>query len=491
MWEIARKRRPMLRALLVGPIAVALMAIGVPATASAAPTGQLVGLVTADGGPLASALVTMTPVTGTGQPAGTPEVTFTDASGRYRFDDLPDQLVKLHVRGPLGSDLADLHWPAAYSFSRAATIRLLGSRVTADLDLTQGGSIEGRVVDSVTGAPVSGARVTAHLPGEASGPGVGRIAQPSRAGGFALSNLPPVPLQLRIELPPGSPHLVPAAESAARSGDLLIDGAAVTSGMAIKLRRGAEIRGTVTDDSGAPLAGARVRLLGCSPRCPPPTLTDASGAYRLGQVPPGSGWRVAAVPGQGLLGASFPGSGTPTPIGRQWVGAGDVVDGVDITLTRAAFLDVELSTDVADQPVRAVVQLIRGATIYNQYIALGVDGDDAGRTTGDLLRVRVGPVPPGEYSLRIRTGAPTIGQLPTRWVSTSAVEATPTIRLAAGDEAAVAVRISPATDPGGDPVVRDAGVATGAATGPEQPGTWPGLRQGFLAPHGAGTLPLG
>jgi hypothetical protein len=493
-------RRP-LRAALVGVLATALVAVALPAAGSAPTTGDLMGLVTAEGRPVGNALVTMTPVTRAGEPAGSPALRYTDSSGRYLFSDVPEGEVKVQARGPLFGDLADVFWPAAHSFARAGMIQITGSPVTADLDLPRGGSVEGGVVDATTGAPVMGARVTAHLPEEPPVPGVGSIGQPAGIGGFALSNLPPALLRLSVELPPGSPYLAPALDPASRSADLLVDGGADTSDLAIALRRGAEIRGRVTDDSGAPLVGTEVRLRGCAPTCPAPATTDATGAYRLVGVPPGTGLRVVAVPGQGLLGPSFPNSGLSTPIDQPRVDAGDVIDSVDITLTRAAFLTIEVQGLQGDLPVPAVLQLITGGRIYNQYVAIGADSDLPDRAPGDPVRVRVGPVPPGGYALRIRPGAVTIGQLPTRWLSTAGDDAPPTVfdlaagvetevvvRLGAGDEAAgwpadaaARWRAGALDDPGGG--TEQVGAAADGPTGPPPTGGWPGLRQGFLAPH--------
>jgi hypothetical protein len=497
--------RRLLRAVLVGVLVATVSALGSPAIAATPATGELRGLVTSEGRPLGSVLVAMTPVDLAGAPSGAAELTFTDASGRYRFTAPADGAVKLHVSGPPDGDLADTWWPTEYTFARAGTILITSSPVSADVDLRRGGSVEGTVVDAATGTPIDGARVTASLPDEPPAVGVVGIGALTGAGVFRIAPLPPVPLQLAVELPPGSPYLTPAQDPG-QFAELAIDGSANTSDLTIALRRGAEIRGRVTDDSGAPLAGTEVRLKGCSPTCPAPATTDATGAYRLVGVPPGTGFRVVAIPGQGLLGPSFPSSGLSTPIDAPRVEAGDVIDSVDIALTRAAFLTLEVQGLSGDLPVPAVLQLITGGRIYNQYVAIGADSDLRDRAPGDPVRVRVGPVPPGQYALRIRPGAVTIGQLPTRWVSTARDDATPTIELAAGVETDVVVRLGagadaarwpadaaaswPAAaldDPGGgadQDAAPQEGATQGAGSGAAPSGGWPGLRQGFLAPQG-------
>ena len=121
----------------------------------------------------------------------------------------------------------------------------------------------------------------------ASDPSAGNVgaALPGEGPGrFSLTGLPPVPLHLRVALPPDNAYVASSADLSGASGALGIDGGASTTGLTITLRRAAAITGTVRDDAGTPVAGADVRLMGCLPACPPHATTDALGRYRLADV---------------------------------------------------------------------------------------------------------------------------------------------------------------------------------------------------------------
>ena len=467
-------------ALVLGLVAL----LGPATTATAAePDGTVVGTVTGDGEGLANAWVTLTPVDSQGWATGQVQRTVTDGSGRYEFPGLPRGAVKVQVRAPLLGEFADAFWPEAFTFAGAGVLEVAAGTVTADVDLPVGGEVQGLLLDARTGAPIQGALVTATLDGDGSSGGLGTAGPVDGPGRFSLSGLPPVPLQLAVTLPGGSPYLAPSADRSGSSSALRIDGGARTTGVVIRLRRAAEIRGTVLDDAGAPVAGARVRLSGCLPACPTHATSDASGRYRLEAVAPGTGLGVVAVPGGGLLGPWYPnreGSARATDLR---VGEGDVVDAPALTLTRAAFLTLTLADPPPDQPVRVVVRLVSTGTTYSQYFATSPSGGSgSGGAPGGAVRLRVGPVPPGAYSLSVTPGVTDIGHLPARWVTDSGIPTTPTIELAAGQEAEAVVRVTPAG------AVRevDLGPLPGRLAGspPDSPGAWPGLAQGFLAATG-------
>ncbi len=99
----------------------------------------------------------------------------------------------------------------------------------------------------------------------------------------------------------------------------------------------------------------------------------------------------------------------------------------------------------------------------------------AGPPPADSIRLTVGPVPPGEYSLGVRLGAADAGYLPTRWVTDSGIPSGPTIRLAPGEENRSVVSLAPGGEVTGADVVPPEG---------DPPGGWPGLAPGFLSPTG-------
>jgi hypothetical protein len=194
---------------------------------------------------------------------------------------------------------------------------------------------------------------------------------------------------------------------------------------------------------------------------------------------------VVAQPAWGLLGPWYPSREVTARVGDLTVAEGEVVDAGDLTLTRPAFVSLDVRGADLAQPVRAIVQLTTPGRTYSQYfagLAIGLPGSPgepgdaadpaAGRLPADSIRLNVGPVPPGEYSVGVRVGVADAGYLPTRWVTDSGIPSGPTIRLAAGEENWSVVSL----DPRGQ--VLDEAVVL---ADPDPSGGWPGLTQGFLA----------
>jgi hypothetical protein len=365
-------------------------------------------------------------------------------------------------------------------------IEVADRTTTADLDLPAGGSASGQVVEARTGAPVVGARVTASIADDRASGSVGSIGPVGGPGQFSLTGLPPVPVELSVALPPGSPFLPPQARPGA-GGSLRLDGGAITTDLTIGLRRSATISGTVRDDAGAPVVGADVRLVGCLPGCPRHATSDALGHYRLEGVAPGSGLAVVAQPAWGLLGPWYPSREATARVADLDVGEGDALESVDLALTRPAFVTLDVLGAGRAEPLRAIVRLTTTGRTYSQYFATrpAATADPPAPPVADPLRLSVGPVPPGEYSLSISLGVADIGYLPTRWVTDTGTPATPTITLAPGERNSSVIRLA-TTD--GQPDVEVA--ASGSPTpGSPTPGDWPGLTRGFLDPRPGPTWP--
>lgn len=453
---------------IVGTLLAVLVSLALVAPASAGPAGSVSGIVTGAGRGLANVWVTATPVTDVGTQAGASIVAITDDSGRYEFPDVDSPSVKIHVISPLSGEYVTTYWPQAYSFAAAGIISLTGQPVAADLDLLPGGSVAGLVRDATTGVPLDGAQITATIANDPSSRALATDVTTDVTGTFSISGLPPVPIDLTVEPPPGSAYVSP---DGGPTGDgLRIDGSSDTTGRVIRLRPGAEIRGRVLDDSGAPVARASVRAVGCSPTCMSEAISDSSGAYRLVGVAPGTGLRIEAVPGQGLLSRWFPAGDTAAPTTTLTAEAGDVIDDVDIVLIRAAHLTVHVLGTRRAEPLRAIVWLRTTGRTYGQYFAHR-PGDGSGLPS-EPVRLRVGPVPPGEYAVSISPGAQNPGHLPARWVTSSADAPTGgTIQIAPGQDAEAIVQLATA---GGTPDAVPADATRDRAN------TWPGLDGGFL-----------
>lgn len=446
-----------------------------PTAAGDQPGGTLTGTITGNGAALANTWVTLTPVDSRGRPTGPAQRTVTGATGRYEFPALPTGPVKLQARAPLAGTLVDTFWPRAYTLDSAQVLEVTPGTLRADLDLPEGGSAQGQVVEARTGLPVVGARVTAAIEGDPARVGTARAG--TGPGRFWLGALPPVPVELSVWVPPGSPYLALVAGRSGIEPSVRLDGGASTTGLTIGLLRAAEITGTVRDDAGAPVVGAEVKLVGCLQACPAPARADAAGRYRLEGVAPGSRLSVVAQPAWGLLGPWYPSREATTRLTADLdVGEGEVVESVDLTLARPAFLSLDVVGAGRVDPLRAIVRLTTTGRTYSQYFNdRSVAGSPASGDSADSIRLVVGPVPPGEYSVSIDLGVADPGYLPSRWVSDSGTPSTPTIRLTAGEGNRSVISFA-SGDGGSDRAPAPAGSSLA-------PG-WPGLALGFLDPTG-------
>jgi hypothetical protein len=357
-------------------------------------------------------------------------------------------------------------------------------------------------VDSATGAAVPDAQVSAVI---AASPDAGPVG--SSQGGapatFAITGLPPVPMELRVRLPPTSDHLKRGPGQWQQG--VLIDGAAATTGVSIALLRGAQISGTVRDDRGEPVAGASIKVVGCMPHCPLIATSDASGGYRVVGVTPGSRLGVVAWKGDQLVRQWYPGRDNASRATDIALGAGDALDGIDFALRRAAFMTVRVSAADSGAPLPgAIVLLVSSEDPFDRRYALRVRDHPGHMRLGPLhsgsyrLTVMPGSANPGYDALEGSTGpggapAGTIDIGPeddlTLDVSLPRVAGSPTAQDAAGQDPTPPGSSSGSGGPGeqGGPGAQcSVGdrfcLAQQTKDGP--PVGWPGLLSGFLAPTG-------
>lgn len=500
---------------------VAALMLALPAgPAGAELVGAISGVVTADGRPVANAWVSIIPVTPTGFWAGRGVVVATDEQGRYRVADVYTDFVKIQVRGPAG--LATTYWPDAHTFGEARALRVTGSGTRADVALAAGRTVRGAVVDHVTGQPVVGAVVTALA---SSGSDLERVgsAGPWNAtepGSFTLADVPPVPVVLWVQPPPGSRYLHQWYDDAAAVGGARwIEAGPAAAGLRVRLREGAVLSGTVRDDTGAPVPGAEVSVLGCRGLCPRHAVTDADGGYRFDAVVPGRGMRVRAdAQAGGYLGGWYRESAGEGEA-RIDLAAGQSREGVDVVLTRGALLVVEVLDDRTGAPlagVSAELQSLDSPNVgYPSHSADDVqapgsaayvpppdapaglpldpsaapqgtagDGADPLAATPDALLF--GPVPPGSYRLTLYPGTGNSAFLPVTWGAASGVADDGRISLDPGQRAQATVRLVPACP---DPSPESPGPGRSCQPQPGQqppsagpPSGWPGLSAAFLGP---------
>jgi hypothetical protein len=510
-------------------LATAVLAFVPALPAEAELLGSIKGVVTAGGQPVANAWVAAMPVTSTGGWAGRGLLTSTDAQGRYSFPDVEAPRVKVQARAPATAQWSSTYWPRAFSFADAEVLRVAPSGSEADIELAPAGSVRGTVVAGDSGEPLAGSRVSAHV---VTADGVEEVGLPGLVTGpgeFLIDSLPPVPVVLQVTPPLKGNFLGQWFDDAGYAEvATALDGSTRTTGLRIALRRGAELVGTVRDDTGQPVAGARVVLTRCPVLCPIATTTGDDGTYRFTSVPPGPVLMLRVTePGRGLLEGWYHRPGEAGEA-RLTVRAGEVLSGLDVTLVRGAYLTATVVDDATGAPIpgssaellpvdNAVLgflpsvrdQLqIRGwsgqlAPTRSTGSAESTDGagapaEGASRARAGVLRF--GPVPPGEYRLVLYPGFDNARYVPTVWGEPTGIDASGVIRLSAGQDVTATIPLvgkgpagdghgrqeAPEASPGRCPQSVGSGLSTGAdgAAGGTADGrhAWPGAFVGFLGP---------
>ena len=473
-----------LLAARLAPLVATGMLLGFAAPANASLIGELSGTVTGAGTALPNVWVTLTPVTEGGAEDGTPKLALTDESGRYEFPEVYDQNVKIHVRAPGLSRFVDTYYPQAHTFAQAEVVEISSWPVTADIALPEGGSVMGKVIDLDTGDPVEGARVTALVAdAHAAGP-LGTQEAVDAPGEFAITGLPPVDMKLRVRLPPGSPYLFTVHSPGSSTPGVLIDGGRDTDGTVIGLHRGAEIRGTVRDRSGDPVPGATVKVIGCNLSCPLWATSDETGAYRIVAVPPGSRLGVLAWRGEELLRQWFPNRDDAAQASDISLDHGDVMESVDFSLVRAGFVSVRVLAADSGEPLPGmIVMLTSEGGRMSRHVMTKQPG-------GAAVRQRLGPIAPGNYTLRVLPGVANPQYEPLDRLIDEGSAPDGVIVVDPGAEIDLVARLAPATDDSSvvgsdDPV--GAGTPSGHGTTRECASSarrWPGLAAGFLDASG-------
>lgn len=297
------------------------------------------------------------------------EHTVTDAEGRFE--------VALRAEGAW---VASVTVPGAGGLAQEVAFDVpLDGPLVIDLPV---GAIAGRVVDE-SGAPVAGIPVgiTMAAPGTKLQPTSGVITD--AAGAFRIRHLPPGVYGLAA----GTPRPFDEGRAFGRGAatGIAVEAGATSDGVEIVVVQPGRIEGSVTTGEGLPVADARVFVIGADGR-----LVDghrdhrsaADGSFEIDNVPTGN-VRLHAV-------ARVETTPAGTPVS---VRSGGIAH-ADLTVAAGTLLLVE--TRVGGAPEEVAIE------------AFGADGIDYARLDASTNPyapgpTRIGPVPAGTYSVRIRT----------------------------------------------------------------------------------------
>ncbi len=288
-----------------------------------------------------------------------------DADGRYAFDDVGPAYV-VHAQGSSSISAGVFAGPIAGN-------ALL---VLPDLELVPARAVHGRVRDEA-GAPFVGASVRATLEAE---PREGVVPWPpqekttSADGLYALDPLPPGVLDLEVVGPGGARESVRVGLAWERAD--------------IVLRGDRQLAGTVLA-LGAPVAGARVELVGASRRS---VTTDGEGRFHLAQLVAGGG---ALFADSGAKGSAW-----VAPLDANLAGALLLVH-----LDPCVKLDGTLADDEGRVVEGAVVRLTDGEALTTndgtRYTRLEL-ANLAPSTTDSAGRFAFERAWPGRFSIEVR-----------------------------------------------------------------------------------------
>jgi protocatechuate 3,4-dioxygenase beta subunit len=356
----------------------------------------------------------------------------TDASGTFQLSGAPAGADGVEAFGK--EDLA----------ARKDTVRVkTGETVEVPLRLAKAATVIGSVIDEKTRRPLAGVRVSASTAGVAFRDEVrSRRARTDAKGRFRIAGLMARRYTVRAAktdyLPVSMPGVVAAVSA--------------PSDVAIALPKAAGIAGRVGDESGAPVAGARVRfaretnirsLVRGGPSAflgRPGVTTGPDGSFRLRGLAPDKNLTLEAAKA-GYVTAKRHGI---------TLKSGEIVKDVALVVRRGLEARGRV-LDAAGQPVIGAEIRIspadRGGARFFFQMA-GMNREKADATSGADGRFRVGGLEAGEYGLSASREGYATKRVPSVTVRADGTNEWPPVVLAAGTPIAGLVRNSK-----GDPVV--------------------------------------
>jgi hypothetical protein len=329
---------------VVFSLSAALLSGQLPAPAAS--TARISGRVVAEGDhtPLVGAHVTLIPFKLMAGPFGPALQAVTDQDGRYVFENLAPGSYRIQAQRPGFAIRTD------FMTMRALDVTDGQKLDNADIELTRGGAIAGRIVDPF-GEPLVEVHVMVMRRVEREGtepqlaPGGGQGQQTNDLGEFRIYGLAPGtyfvaatprPASLgAVGIPPTSgpsrsttiaTTFYPGTRDQSGAQAVTVTAGDTTANVSFMMQStpAFSVAGIVVDDTGGPVHGAMVMLMG-DPRSgmmgPAGSVrTEDSGRFVIGGVAPGSYRVMASVPM--MMGGSGGGGGVSSGV------AGGVIGGV-------------------------------------------------------------------------------------------------------------------------------------------------------------------
>jgi protocatechuate 3,4-dioxygenase beta subunit len=355
----------------------------------------------------------------------------TDASGIYVLEGVP-----------AGTQEIEAFWKEDLGARRDTVHVKKGETVDVPLRLAKSASLTGSVTDEKTRRPLASVRVSASSSSVFSEDARSRRARTDAKGKFRLPGL----VSRRYTVRAAKVDYLPVAMPG------IVAGVSPPGNVAIALQKAAAVSGRVTDESGAPVAGARVRfardsnvraLMRGGPAAflgRPGVTTGPDGAFRMRGLGPEKNLSLEAAMA-GYVTAKRHG---------VTLKAGEAVKDVALILKRGLEARGRV-VDSAGQPIAAaeirLTQVQRGGGRFVFQFA-GVNRAKPDATSGADGSFRVAGLEAGDYALAVSRDGYAPKRVPSVTVAEKGPNEWPAVVLAAGVPIAGVVRSSK-----GDPVV--------------------------------------
>jgi hypothetical protein len=256
-------------------LAVALLALALPAAGEAAPPGAISGTISGAGvGPLVEAEACAEAITSTATEFACAK---TGPGGTYAIGGLVEGSYAVWLGPPREANFVGQYYGGSHSFTGASPVRVDPGATTPNVGATleKGATISGVVRAAATGAPVPGVEVCASA--STGGEGCGET---SSLGAYRIIGLPAGTFDVEFFTYETGQNLL---SQSYELGPVTLTAGQERTGVNAALVAGGQVTGTVRAAAdGAPLKGVDVCLTEASEAYPLACLTTpASGAYRF------------------------------------------------------------------------------------------------------------------------------------------------------------------------------------------------------------------